>query len=221
MRSRVGIALFGISAPLGKLLLPRVDGWVLAGLFYLGAGTGLTLFRAVQPAIGTGHAPESLRRRDLPLLLTIAIVGGGAGPVLLLVGLGHLSGVLRSLLLNLEAVFTMLLAVLFFGERLSLRETLATAVVLAGAVLLSLGEGGTAAEFVGVVANIGKRHWPQGLDNNLTARLSHRNAVDLVRVKGRFIVGSVTWPSRLRRAKRSRRPLRLRPPSQSASSVMA
>ena len=174
--------LFGISAPLGKLLLPRVDGWVLAGLFYLGAGAGLSVFRAVQPVGRGDRARARLQRHDLRLLLPIAILGGGAGPVLLLVGLRHLSGVAGSLLLNLEAVFTMLLAVLFFGERLSVGETIAAAVVLAGAVLLSMGDGRVAAEFVGVAAIVGAcLAW--ALDNNLTARLAHRNAVDLVRFK--------------------------------------
>lgn len=175
--------MFGVSAPLGKLLLPRVDSWVLAGLFYIGAGAGLALFRVAQRVIqGTRAAGTPLKKDDVPLLLLIAVIGGGAGPVLLLFGLGHLSGVAGSLLLNLEAVFTMLLAVLFFGERLSPRETAAAAVVLSGAILLSVGGGRVAAELVGVAA-VSAACLAWGFDNNLTARLSHRNAVDLVRFK--------------------------------------
>jgi drug/metabolite transporter (DMT)-like permease len=41
-------ALFGISAPLAKLLLPMVDAWILAGLLYLGVGLGLVAWRAAQ-----------------------------------------------------------------------------------------------------------------------------------------------------------------------------
>jgi drug/metabolite transporter (DMT)-like permease len=175
--------LFGVSAPLGKLLLPRVDGWVLAGLFYIGAGAGLGLVRVAQrgmPGASATRAP--LQKSDLPMLLAIAVIGGGVGPVLLLFGLGHLSGVAGSLLLNLEAVFTMVLAVLFFGERLSMRETGAAAIVLTGAVLLTANGGRVAAELVGVAAIVGAcLVW--GLDNNLTARLSRRDAVDLVRFK--------------------------------------
>jgi len=175
--------LFGVSAPLGKLLLPRVDGWVLAGLFYIGAGAGLGLFRVVQRVIqGDRATGVPLKKDDVPLLLLIACIGGGAGPVLLLFGLGHLSGVAGSLLLNLEAVFTMLLAVLFFGERLSMRETAAASVVLGGALLLSLSGGRVATELIGI-ASVAGACLAWGLDNNLTARLSHRNAVDLVRFK--------------------------------------
>jgi drug/metabolite transporter (DMT)-like permease len=175
--------LFGVSAPLGKLLLPRVDGWVLAGLFYLGAGAGLALVRLIQRASRRGAVARApLRARDLPLLLVIAVIGGGAGPVLLLYGLGHLSAVAGSLLLNLEAVFTMLIAVLFFGERLSAGETAAAATVLSGAVLLSASGDRVTAEVAGMAA-IAAACLAWAIDNNLTARLSHRNAVDLVRVK--------------------------------------
>lgn len=173
--------LFGISAPMGKLLLPHVDRWVLAGLFYIGAGAGLTVIRAFQYLIGRDLVARErrLRRRDLPMLLVIAAIGGGLGPVLLLFGLGHLSGVAGALLLNLEAVFTMVLAVAFFDERLTRREAGAAAVILAGAVLLSEGGGRFAAEIVGTAA-IAAACLAWGIDNNLTARLSERNAIDLV-----------------------------------------
>ena len=36
-------ALFGISAPLAKLLLPRVDAWGLAGLLVRAAGIALLI----------------------------------------------------------------------------------------------------------------------------------------------------------------------------------
>jgi drug/metabolite transporter (DMT)-like permease len=125
-----------MSAPLAKLLLPRVDAWVLAGLLYVGAGAGLALVRVVQTTGGARRVARRsrLQREDLPTLLVIAIIGGGVGPVLMMVGLRALSGVTGALLLNLEAVFTMLLAVTVFGERLSAREAMAAVVVLVGAV---------------------------------------------------------------------------------------
>jgi drug/metabolite transporter (DMT)-like permease len=196
--------LFGISAPLGKLLLPRADGWVLAGLFYIGAGAGLTLFRVAQrlrPQSDTARV--RLERRDLPLLLMIAAIGGGAGPVLMLFGLSRLSGVAGSLLLNLEAVLTMLLAVALFGERLTMLETVAALVVVSGAAILSVGDGALRAEPLGIAAVTGAcLAW--GIDNNLTARLANRNAIDLVRFKaltaggGNLLLATLwgrTWPT--------------------------
>jgi len=37
--------LFGAGTPLAKLLLKVVSPWLLAGLLYLGAGVGLSLYR--------------------------------------------------------------------------------------------------------------------------------------------------------------------------------
>ena len=37
--------LFGAGTPLAKLLLKAVSPWLLAGLLYLGAGVGLSLYR--------------------------------------------------------------------------------------------------------------------------------------------------------------------------------
>jgi drug/metabolite transporter (DMT)-like permease len=66
-------ALFGLSAPLAKLLLPRVDPWLLAGLLYFGAGAGLTVLRLLSSALRQNttpsHSHERLRRGDLPLLV--------------------------------------------------------------------------------------------------------------------------------------------------------
>ena len=54
-------ALFGVSAPLAKLLLGEVSPWLLAGLLYLGSGIGLGLVRLVRRSNEPG-----LSRRDLP-----------------------------------------------------------------------------------------------------------------------------------------------------------
>ena len=51
-------------------------------------------------------------------MLGILVVGGLLAPWLMLTGLARVSGVSGALLLNLEAPFTMLLAVLVFREHL-------------------------------------------------------------------------------------------------------
>ena len=94
-RQRRGAALgllaavsFGVSAPLSKLLLAEASPQLLAGLLYLGAGLGLTLYRVVSP--GTREAP--LTRADVPPLLGVIALGGVAGPLLLMLGLSRVSG---------------------------------------------------------------------------------------------------------------------------------
>jgi drug/metabolite transporter (DMT)-like permease len=92
------------------------------------------------------------------------------------------SSVGGALLLNFEAVFTALLAVTVFGERLTRLELCAMAVVIIGAVLLSGRGGSIEGQPIGFAAG-GAACLAWGTDNNLTARLSGRNAVDLVRFK--------------------------------------
>ena len=70
----------------------------------------------------------------MPRLIVIAIAGGAIGPVLLMFGLTRVSGVVGSLLLNLEAVFTMGLAVLAYRERLRRLETIGAILVVVGGV---------------------------------------------------------------------------------------
>jgi drug/metabolite transporter (DMT)-like permease len=174
-------ALFGLSAPLAKLLLAGAGPLVVAGLLYLGAGLGLVAYGVVG---GTRRRPAEapIRRSDLPLLAGIIAAGGIVGPVLMLVGLRRVSGTVGSLLLNLEAPFTILLAVLLFGEHLGRRPAFAALVIVLGAVLLGYQPGEAGADWLGVVAIAGAcASW--AVDNNLTQRVSLRDPVAVVRIK--------------------------------------
>lgn len=171
-------ALFGVSAPLSKRLLGDVSPQVLAGLLYLGAGLALSLYRLVRPA--TTEAP--LARADVPKLAVLVAAGGVAGPLLMLLGLQRTSAVTGSLLLNLEAPFTIALAVLVFREHLGRYAAGAAALIVGGAVILRLQPGAHGADTSGVLLLAGAcAAW--ALDNNLTQRLSLRDPFALVRVK--------------------------------------
>ncbi|MFI5314999.1 MAG: DMT family transporter [Myxococcota bacterium] len=173
--------LFGASAPLAKLLLPSVDPLMLAALFYLGAGGALLATRALRSR-GAAAREAPVSRADLPLLAGVTLAGGVAGPVLLLAGLSRVTGIAGALLLNLEAPFTILLALVFFGEHLSRRESLAAAFVIAGAALLGLRSGPLGADLLGL-ASIAGACLCWGLDNNWTQRLSLRDPVAVVSIK--------------------------------------
>ncbi|MBI4819349.1 MAG: EamA family transporter [Deltaproteobacteria bacterium] len=171
-------ALFGLSAPLAKLLLGEVRPVLLAGLLYLGAAIGLWLHRGLKGA--TKEAP--LGRADVPNLALVVILGGVAGPVSMLVGLSRVGALTGSLLLNLEAPFTVLVAVLFFREHLGIDGTVAVALILGGALVLKLQPGGVGADALGV-ALLGVACLCWAIDNNLTQRLSLRDPFAIVRVK--------------------------------------
>jgi drug/metabolite transporter (DMT)-like permease len=110
------------------------------------------------------------------------LAGGAIGPVLLLIGLTRVSGVVGSLLLNLEAVFTMAVAVLAYRERLSRLESLGALLVIAGAAVVTYRPDTWRSDLMGVLAISGAcLSW--ALDNNLTRQISRRNPVQIVQVK--------------------------------------
>ena len=114
-------ALFGASTPFAKLLVGEISPWLLAGLLYLGSGIGLALVRVIRDG---GWKPSGLRRQEWPWLLGAIAFGGILGPVALMFGLRVTSGSTASLLLNLEAVFTALLAWVVFKENADQRVVL-------------------------------------------------------------------------------------------------
>jgi len=180
-------ALFGVSAPLAKLLLGDVRPLALAGLLYLGVFLGLTVFGWGRRG-GRREAP--LERRDLPWLAGAIVAGGVVGPVCLMAGLDRISGFSASLLLNFEGVATAAIAVLLFRENAGRRVWLALGMMTAAGVVLSFDPGGgrfaPAGPLLVVLAMLG---W--GLDNNLTRRISDKDPVQIARIKG-LVAGTVT-----------------------------
>jgi drug/metabolite transporter (DMT)-like permease len=178
--------LFGLSAPLAKLLVAGTGPLMLAALLYLGAGLGLavvSLFGAQRRSVDTTPREAPLRGADVLLLLAVIAAGGVAAPVLMLFGLGRVSAVVGSLLLNLEAPLTMLLAVGLFGEHLGRWAAAGALLVALGAGVLSYAPGGVHADGLGVVAIV-LASFGWAIDNNLTQRLSLRDPVAIARTKG-------------------------------------
>ncbi len=180
--SLASAALFGVSAPLAKLLLPSSSAVMVAGLLYLGGGAGIALLsRATRPR-GRASAEAPLARRDLPLLAGLVLLGGIVAPVLMLFGLARVSGVVGSLMLNLEMPLTIWVAVLLFGEHVSRRGIACMALVFAGATVLALRRDDVRVDPAGILAlTAACACW--ALDNNLTTRLSGKDPVAITRVK--------------------------------------
>ncbi|MBA3345610.1 MAG: EamA family transporter [Gemmatimonadales bacterium] len=189
-RQRAGVgealgaaALFGLSTPLAKLLLAEVSPQVLAGLLYLGSGIGLALFWLFRRARVTPSPEARLTWRDLPWLAGAVAAGGVVAPVLLLAGLAATPASTASLLLNLEGVFTALIAWIVFRENVDRRIFLGMGAIVAGGVLLSWAGGVTLGGIQGpllvVAACLG---W--ALDNNLTQKVSASDPVEIAGLKG-------------------------------------
>ncbi|HEU0197591.1 MAG TPA: DMT family transporter [Nevskiaceae bacterium] len=175
--------LFGASTPLAKALLREVSPILLAGLLYLGSGIGLALIRLIRDR--GWRSPALNAHKWLWLLLAIGF-GGVLGPVLLMLGLTHTPAATASLLLNLEAVMTALLAWIVFHENANRRIVLGFFLIVSGALLLGIpgpAQGLEAGDVYGVLLIAGAcLCW--ALDNNFTCKVSTSDALFIAGLKG-------------------------------------
>ncbi|MFZ0790714.1 MAG: EamA family transporter [Chromatiaceae bacterium] len=183
--------LFGASTPLAKVLLAQVPPLALAGLLYLGAGLGLTLLRWVWRGIGRGTTSQEapLAGSDWWWLAGAILVGGVVAPVLLMLGLAHTQASSAAMLLNLEGVFTALLAWFVFHENVDRRVATGFFLIAGAGVLLSW-EGAPAAGLpLGALAVIAAcLAW--AVDNNLTQRVCGSDPMQVAGLKG-LVAGGI------------------------------
>lgn len=190
-RALLSATLFGVSAPLAKSLLARSSPQMLAGLLYLGSGVGLMAFWTLRRVtLRTRYPAEKpLGREDVPWLAGAYLAGGVLGPLLLMVGLMRTPASSASLLLNLEGVFTAVLAWTLFREHAPRRIILGMVFIVGGGLVISwegrAGWAGTAGPLAVAGACL---CW--GIDNNLTQRVSGGDPVQVAGLKG-LVAGSV------------------------------
>lgn len=179
----VAALLFGGSTPICKLLIEQISPQFLAGLLYLGSGIGLTVYRAIFYRIFGTVRETTLKHEDIPWLAGAIISGGIAAPLLLMLGLTTTPGTIASLLLNLETVFTALLAWFAFKENFSNQVIIGMIAIVIGGVLLSWTSGAHLVISTGSLIIITAcLCW--GLDNNLTRNISASDPIQIAAIKG-------------------------------------
>ncbi|HET8765428.1 MAG TPA: DMT family transporter [Rhodanobacter sp.] len=181
MAALAAAVLFGASTPLAKALLHDVPPVQLAGMLYLGSGVGLATIRGLRDH---GWRAPGLSGTEWRWLLLAVGFGGVLGPVLLMLGLARTPASSASLLLNLEAVLTALLAWVVFRENANRRIVLGFALIVAGALLLALPD---AAQPVGLGSGalfIAGACLCWALDNNFTCKVSATDAMFIAGLKG-------------------------------------
>ncbi|MEY4138311.1 MAG: hypothetical protein RLZZ371_493 [Pseudomonadota bacterium] len=180
-------ALFGASTPFAKLLTGDMPPVLLAGLLYLGSGLGLTLARLVRDG---GFKSSGLPKHEWPWLLGAIFFGGIVGPVALMFGLVSTPGSTASLLLNLEAVLTAVIAWWVFKENADRRIVFGMLAIVAGGVALGCQTDSSARSgFWGpVLVSFACLCW--AIDNNLTRKVSASDALFIAGLKG-VIAGTV------------------------------
>ena len=178
-------ALFGASTPLAKLLGTEIPPVLLAGLLYLGSGTGLVLLRLLRDR---GWKRSGLSVSEWPWLVGAVVFGGILGPVALMVGLTLTSAATASLMLNLEPVLTAVLAWVVFKENADRRIVVGMLAIIAGGIVLSWPSGqatGVAQSWLGPLA-VAFACLCWAVDNNLTRKVSACDALFIAGVKGLF-----------------------------------
>lgn len=173
----VAAVLFGCSAPLISTVTRAGSALSIAGLLYGGATLALLSVRLVR---GT-QAETPVGRQDWPALAILTLLGGVVGPMALVQGLARLPAATSSLLLNLEAVFTLAIAVLLGREHLGRRGLLSAGLTIAGAVVLSEGSLRGANGVGSALIALASLAW--GIDNNLSQRLSLRDPIQIATFK--------------------------------------
>ncbi len=178
-------ALFGASTPLAKHLTGAVAPVMLAALLYLGSGLGLAGWRLLRQ-----HGPVApIPAAEWPWLAGAVLAGGIAGPVLLMAGLATTPAASASLLLNLEGVLTAVLAWFVFKENFDRRILIGMLLIVLAGALLSWSERPQLGLPWGPLAIVGAcACW--ALDNNLTRKVAHGDAVQIACIKG-LAAGSV------------------------------
>ncbi|AIS98928.1 DMT family transporter [Burkholderia thailandensis] len=185
-------ALFGATTPLAKTLLGSLTPFMVAGLFYLGSGIGLAAFMLLRRlargpgASQAGHARLPLA--ELPWLAGAVAAGGVAGPALLMLGLATTPATTSALLLNLEGVFTAVIAWVVFRENVDAQIFAGMIAIVAGGVLLSWHPGAAGVPLGALLVAAACACW--AIDNNLTRKVSTHDAATIACIKG-LVAGTV------------------------------
>ena len=157
---------------------------LMAGFLYIGAGLGMTLIFLIRKTAGRPGKEAPLTGRELPYTIAM-IVLDIAAPICLLFGLSKTTAANASLLNNFEIVATAIIALVIFREAISPRLWLGILFVTASCALLSVDD------ISSLQLNSGSLFvllacicW--GVENNCTRRLSSKDPLQIVMIKGLF-----------------------------------
>jgi drug/metabolite transporter (DMT)-like permease len=176
--------LFGAGTPASKVLVERIDPWLMAGFLYGGAGIGLGVLFLIRRLIRGGAPTEArLTGRAWLWFLAAALTGGGIAPALLMAGLARTPGSTGSLLLNLEVVLTVLIAGAIFREQIGRRVALGVVAIVAGGIVLAWRGDAGAASLLGPLAIAGAcLGW--ALDNNFSRKIALCDPLQVAALRG-------------------------------------
>jgi drug/metabolite transporter (DMT)-like permease len=174
-------AFYGISTPFSKILLDVLSPTFLSALLYLGAGIGMLATKMLTMNVKS-KKEASLDKRDFPYIVAMVVLDILA-PILLMIGLVRTSPSTVSLLNNFEIVATSIIALIIFNEQIGKKMWQAIALITLSSIILSIDTIGEISLSVGAIfVLLATISW--GLENNYTRKLSIKNPLDIVIIKG-------------------------------------
>ncbi len=177
-------ALYAINSPFSKILLEYMPPTLMAGFLYLGAGVGMGVIALLRKAAKRDYAEEQITKSELPYTLAM-IVLDIAAPIFLLIGLSATTAANASLLNNFEIVATAVIALAVFKESISKRLWGGIIFVVLSCALLSF-EDMTSLQFSKGSLFILLACVCWGIENNCTRKLSSKDPLQIVLLKGVF-----------------------------------
>ncbi|MBS1996423.1 MAG: DMT family transporter [Cyanobacteria bacterium SZAS LIN-2] len=181
--------LFALSTPLAKVLLDAMPPLMLAALLYSGSGLGLALMALFRGMTARPTPERSVAVSELKWLSPAIICGGILAPIAMMQGLALGGAAASSMLLNLEGVFTALIAWIAFKENVDRRVFCGmVSILLGGFVLTFRGLDHAALAPGSLLIVLACLLW--ALDNNFCRKVCTSDSVLVAMAKG-LIAGGV------------------------------
>lgn len=169
---------FSLNVPISKILLNDVSPYWVASLLYFGAGIGTFFYHQ-----STKHKAPFIRKiNNQTLWYGLMIILDIFAPIFFLIGVKEINGSLVGLLSNAELIFTLMIALIFFKERLSKFSSIASLLIVIGLVIANYRGVAIRFEIGSLWIIVGTLFW--GLENNVSKKLSFGNPLFVVIFKG-------------------------------------
>ncbi len=184
MLAILAAALYAVNSPFSKLLLDYMPPTLMAGFLYIGAGLGMCIIAIIRKVKKADKKEENFKKADLPYTLAMIILDIVA-PIFLLLGLSFTTAANASLLNNFEIVATAIIALMVFKEKISKRLWIGILFVTISCALLSFEDISSLKFSTGsLFVLLACLSW--GLENNCTRKLSSKDPLKIVLLKGVF-----------------------------------
>ena len=174
--------LYGISSPISKILLTKIPPTLMAGLLYVGAGTGMFIINILKRLGKRSKVEARITKKDYSFVIGMIMLDIMA-PIFLMIGLTKTTSSNASLLNNFEIVATSLIALFVFKEAIGKRMWVAITLITTASIILSVEDMSSFNFSMGSIFIIGAcLCW--GLENNCTRMLSLKDPLQIVVIKG-------------------------------------